>query len=150
MLMGEARSHTSSSKTTMKRLLKRLLWLVTGFLVISAVTVAVLVLFFSTAPVPAATLTAKYGQAPSQFLTLPGGTVAHYRDYAATTGEARAPILVLLHGSNSSLHTWEPWAQRLRGTMRVVTVDLPGHGLTGATAEADYSANGMVEFVDTF
>ena len=134
----------------MKRLLKRLLWLVTGLLVISAVTVAVLVLFFSTPPVPAATLTAKYGQAPSQFLTLPSGTVAHYRNYAGTTSGAQAPILVLLHGSNSSLHTWEPWAHRLHGTMRVVTVDLPGHGLTGATVEHDYSIEGMVNFVDSF
>src|SRR5262245_29123423 len=134
----------------MKRLLKRLFWLVTGLLVIAAAGVAVLVLFFPTPPVPAATLTAKYGQAPSQFSTLPGGTVAHYRDYAAATGDARAPILVLLHGSNSSLHTWEPWAQRLHGTMRVVTVDLPGHGLTGATMEHDYSIEGMVNFVDSF
>src|SRR5215831_13833379 len=111
----------------MKSILKKLFWLVAGLLVIAAATLGVLVLFFSTPEVPAATLLAKYGQPPSQFLTLPGGTVAHYRDYAPVTGDSQAPILVLLHGSNSSLHTWEPWAQRLRATLHVVTVDLPGH-----------------------
>src|SRR5216684_2404132 len=35
-------------------------------------------------------------------------------------------------------------------TMRVVTVDLPGHGLTGATVENDYSQAGMVAFVENF
>jgi pimeloyl-ACP methyl ester carboxylesterase len=34
--------------------------------------------------------------------------------------------------------------------MRVVTVDLPGHGLTGATVEGDYSQEGMVAFVESF
>jgi pimeloyl-ACP methyl ester carboxylesterase len=134
----------------MKKLLKRLLWVVLGLLVLAAVSLGVLLLFFSTPEVPAATLAAKYGQPPSQFLKLPGGTVAHYRDYAAGSGDKAAPVLVLLHGSNASLHTWELWAQRLRPTMRVVTVDLPGHGLTGATVEGDYSMEGMVGFVDSF
>jgi pimeloyl-ACP methyl ester carboxylesterase len=138
----------------MKKFFKRLLWTIVGLAVFVAAAVGVLLLFFSTPEVPAANLAAKYGQPPSQFLKLPGGTVAHYRDYPAATGDKikndDAPILVLLHGSNASLHTWEPWAQRLRPTMRVVSVDLPGHGLTGATAEGDYSTEGMVAFVDSF
>lgn len=134
----------------MKKFLKRLLWTIVGVVVLVAAGLGVLLLFFSTPEVPAATLAAKYGQPPSQFLRLPGGTVAHYRDYPAATGDKDAPTLVLLHGSNASLHTWEPWAQRLRPTMRVVSVDLPGHGLTGATVEGDYSAEGMVAFVDSF
>jgi pimeloyl-ACP methyl ester carboxylesterase len=137
----------------MKRLLKKLLWIIAGLLVVVVAGLGVLLLFFSTPEVPAATLAAKYGQPPSQFLKLPGGTIAHYRDYPAAASNkdaAEAPILVLLHGSNASLHTWEPWAQRLRGTMRVVTVDLPGHGLTGATVEGDYSTEGMVAFVESF
>lgn len=134
----------------MKRLLKCLLWIAGGLVVVIAAGFAILLLFFSTPEVPAATLAAKYGQAPSQFLKLPSGTVAHYRDYVPATNDSNAPMLVLLHGSNASLHTWEPWAQRLRGSMRVVTVDLPGHGLTGATVEGDYSTDGMVAFVDAF
>lgn len=134
----------------MTRLLKKLFWIVAAFVVVVIAGLGVLLLFFRTPEVPAATLAAKYGQPPSQFLNLPGGTVAHYRDYPAMNHDKREPILVLLHGSNASLHTWEPWAQRLKTTMRVVTVDLPGHGLTGATVEGDYSTDGMVAFVDSF
>ena len=129
--------------------MKIVLKIIGALLLLVVVGVAVLLLFFSTPEVPEAVLMAKYGQAPSQFLTLPSGTRVHYRDYAPATGDS-ARTLVLLHGSNASLHTWEPWAHRLRETMRVVTVDLPGHGLTGATVEADYSPQGMVEFVESF
>jgi pimeloyl-ACP methyl ester carboxylesterase len=134
----------------MRKFLKRLLWTIIGLVLVLAVGLGVLLLFFSTPEVPAATLAAKYGQPPSQVLKLPGGTVAHYRDYPAANSAKPVPILVLLHGSNASLHTWEPWAQRLRPFMRVVSVDLPGHGLTGATVEGDYSTEGMVAFVDSF
>jgi len=57
---------------------------------------------------------------------------------------------VLLHGSNSSLHTWEPWARTLSTTFRVVTLDLPGHGLTGPVPGDDYSPDGMAAFLDEF
>jgi len=130
--------------------MKTFLRIIVGLVIAAAVGIGVLLLFFSTPEVPAATLIARYGQPPSQFLKLPGGTVAHYRDYAAASGNKDAPVLVLLHGSNASLHTWEPWAHRLQPTMRVVSVDLPGHGLTGATVEGDYSTEGMVAFVDSF
>jgi pimeloyl-ACP methyl ester carboxylesterase len=130
--------------------MKKFLWTIGGLFLFVIAGVCVLVLFFPTPEAPEATLIAKYGQPPSQFLKLPGGTVAHYRDYPAATAGNGAPILVLLHGSNASLHTWEPWAHQLQATMRVVSVDLPGHGLTGATVERDYSADGMVAFVDNF
>jgi pimeloyl-ACP methyl ester carboxylesterase len=59
-------------------------------------------------------------------------------------------VLVLLHGSNASLHTWEPWVKLLGDRFRVVTVDLPGHGLTVVPDEYPLSAEGMADFVDTF
>ena len=31
----------------------------------------------------------------------------------------------------------------------MITLDLPGHGLTGPTVEGDYSIDGMARFVDT-
>ncbi|MGB8841626.1 MAG: alpha/beta fold hydrolase [Aliidongia sp.] len=97
--------------------------------------------------VPAAELDQRYGAPPSQFLTLPSGTRVHYRDRAGPDG---APVIVLVHGSNASLHTWEPWAAQFAGKLRVVSVDLPGHGLTGATVEQDYSIAGMAGFLDAF
>lgn len=96
--------------------------------------------------VPRAEAAARYGGPPSRFVTLISGAAAHYRAY----GPEDAPVLLLLHGSNASLHTWEPWAERLAGEFRVVTVDLPGHGLTGAVPGADYSQKGMAGFVLEF
>ncbi|MGP0061225.1 MAG: alpha/beta fold hydrolase [Beijerinckiaceae bacterium] len=105
-------------------------------------------LYFAAVPdISAVELDQRYATPPSQFLTLPGGTRVHYRDRPALTG---APVIMLVHGSNASLLTWEPWAKRLAGRLRVVSVDLPGHGLTGASVEADYSIVGMADFLAAF
>ena len=39
--------------------------------------------------------------------------------------------IVLLHGTSASLHTWEGWAHTLKAQRRVISLDLPGFGLTG-------------------
>lgn len=78
--------------------------------------------------IPWATLEAKYANAESQWVDLPGGIRAHYRDQ----GNPDGPVLVLVHGFAASLHTWEPWVQRLGKDYRIVTLDLPGFGLTRA------------------
>jgi pimeloyl-ACP methyl ester carboxylesterase len=75
-----------------------------------------------------------YARAPSQFVDVLGLRL-HVRD----TGPRDAPTLILLHGFGSSLHTWEPWALALEGRFRVVRLDLPGAGLTGADPSGDYS-----------
>jgi len=98
---------------------------------------------FSTPDIPRATLEAKYAAPPSQFLLLPDGSRAHVRD----RGPRGAPVLVLVHGSDCSLFDWEPWATRLDGNFRVVTMDMPGYGLTGAVPSGDYSQEAMVAFV---
>ena len=77
---------------------------------------------------------------------LPDGARAHYRE----RGDKAAPTLLLLHGSNASLLTWEPWSKNLSDKFHVVSVDLQGHGLTGAVPNGDYSQEGMVEFVVEF
>jgi pimeloyl-ACP methyl ester carboxylesterase len=100
-------------------------------------------LYFSDPDIPRATLEAKYATPPSQFVRLPDGSRAHVRD----RGPRNAPALVLIHGNLVSLFTWERWASRLDDTFRVVTMDLPGHGLTGAVPSGDYTQKGMVEFV---
>lgn len=96
--------------------------------------------------IPRAELTALYGGPDSQFVQLASGGRAHYRD----RGPRDAPVLLLLHGSNASLHTWEPWAAELAGPFRVVTVDLPGHGLTGAVPDGVYTQKAMAGFVLEF
>jgi len=116
-----------------------------AFLIGLAIVVAALVgayFYFSVPEIPRAALEAKYGVPPSEFLTLADGARVHYRD----RGPKNAPVLVLIHGSNASLFTWEPWTKRLDDSFRVVAIDMPGHGLTGAVPSNDYSQGGMVEF----
>ncbi len=93
--------------------------------------------------IPRSSLEMRYAKPPSQFLVLPGNIRAHIRDWGPRDGQP----LVLIHGSTDSLITWEPWISRLRDTFRIITPDLPGHGLTGAVADSDYSEEGMVRFI---
>ncbi len=83
---------------------------------------------------PRAALEARYATAPSQFLELDGVRL-HLRD----TGPRTAPPVLFLHGFGSSLHTWEEVAAGLDRDFRVLRLDLPGFGLTGADATGDYS-----------
>jgi pimeloyl-ACP methyl ester carboxylesterase len=103
-------------------------------------------IYFSEPSIPRATLEAKYALPPSKFMMLPDGARAHYRDQ----GPRNAQVLLLIHGSNSSLLTWEPWVKRLSDSFRIVTVDMPGHGLTGVVPNEDYSQEGMVKFTKEF
>lgn len=91
--------------------------------------------------IPYAELEAKYASPASRFMTLPDGTRAHYRD------QGQGPTIVLLHGFSASLHTWEPWVERLSGDYRVVSIDLPGHGLTRTPVGYATSTEGNVAFV---
>ncbi len=87
---------------------------------------------------------AKYGGPASQFITLQPGLTVHVRD----EGRRYGPVLVLIHGSNSSLHTWEPWVKRLGGQYRIVSLDLPGHGLTGRHPSGEYDYPVFIDVVD--
>jgi pimeloyl-ACP methyl ester carboxylesterase len=80
---------------------------------------------------------AKYGNSPVLRTQASG---MRYRD----DGNPNGPVLLLLHGANSSLQTWEPMVAALADQFRLVSFDQHGHGLTGAQAEHDYSAQTRV------
>lgn len=91
----------------------------------------------------AESLQARWASAPSRFIEVDGLSV-HLRD----EGPRDDPLpIVLLHGTSASLHTWDGWAEALRGERRVVRMDLPGFGLTGPRADSDYSIAAYVRFV---
>ena len=79
-------------------------------------------------------LEARYAAPPSSFVQA-AGLRMHVRD----TGPRAAPAVLLLHGFGSSLQTWDALAQGLEGQFRVLRIDLPGAGLTGADPSGDYS-----------
>lgn len=70
---------------------------------------------------------AKYGNEASRYLSLPDGQTIHYRD----EGNPQGPAMLLVHGGGASLHTWQSLIDRLGGDYRIITLDLPGHGLSG-------------------
>lgn len=86
----------------------------------------------------------KYGQSPSQFVEIANGTTVHLRDEGPRDG---LPI-VLLHGSNADIYTWQPWVDALKDEYRLIRFDQVGHGLTGADPDGDYSISGYVADVD--
>ena len=94
--------------------------------------------------VPFETLEAAYGLRDSQFLTLAPGELVHYTD----TGPRDAPVIVLIHGFSSSLHTWEAWRGPLSARYRVISLDLPGHGLTRMPAGTQVTIGAMANVVD--
>ncbi|MCY1528956.1 hypothetical protein D9M68_640790 [compost metagenome] len=76
----------------------------------------------------------RWAPAPSQFVAIEGMQV-HVRDEGPR--DDSAPLL-LLHGTSASLHTWEAWATALKTQRRVISLDLPGFGLTGPFPDGDY------------
>ncbi len=92
----------------------------------------------------AAAMKAKYGGGASRFVELEPGLNVHYRD----EGKSDGPAVILVHGSNASLHTWEPWVARLGKDYRIVSLDLPGHGLTGSYPGGVYDYPVFVDVVN--
>ncbi|MEM6514400.1 MAG: alpha/beta fold hydrolase, partial [Pseudomonadota bacterium] len=85
----------------------------------------------------------KWAGEPSRFLPVQGMNV-HVRDEGPVDS---GTTIALIHGTASSLHTWDGWADALSENHRVVRFDLPGFGLTGPHPADDYSIEAYVEFV---
>lgn len=109
-------------------------------------TVLIITLLFVKRDIPLNELKAKYAGTPSQFISLQGMDV-HYRD----EGNPQDTLpLVLLHGTSSSLHTYDEWTKELIKTRRVIRMDLPAFGLTGPHPTRDYSMERYADFINEF
>lgn len=85
-------------------------------------------------------LSAKYITTASSFMEIDGVEV-HYRD------EGEGFPIVLIHGTGASLHTWDAWVNRLKNTHRVIRLDLPAYGLTGADLQQRYASSDYVTLI---
>lgn len=88
-------------------------------------------------------LAARWALAPSQFIEVDGMQV-HIRDQGPR--DDPNPI-ILIHGLAASLHTWQDWTAGLQAKHRVISIDLPGFGLTGPSVEGDYQLSAYVRFM---
>ncbi len=79
-------------------------------------------------PVTQEQLRAKYAQPGSRYVTLKGVEI-HYMD------EGKGPAILMIHGSNSSLKTYDKIAAALKGRYRVIRYDIPPAGLSGPVSD---------------
>ncbi len=87
-----------------------------------------------------------YGSPKNAYVSALGVNL-HYQD----TGPSKNAIPILfLHGFGASLQTWDTWAQALSEDCRVISVDLPGFGLTGEDPSGIYTDQRSVEVLEAF
>ena len=84
-----------------------------------------------------------YVNSNSKFMELDSRKI-HFRD------EGNGYPIILLHGTGSSLHTWDSWTKELLKTHRVIRIDLPGFGLTGQDSLKRYSSMDYVNLLNDF
>ncbi len=114
----------------MKRWLMRFAFALVGSLGLLAIVLATLL----RPDLPLEPLLDRYTNEHSQWIEIDGLSV-HLRDQ----GNPEGPPILLLHGTFASLHTWEGWVEELGDRYRLISLDLPGFGLTGPHPQGDYS-----------
>jgi pimeloyl-ACP methyl ester carboxylesterase len=97
--------------------------------------------YFKTGDIAYAELERRYTNPASKFVDLPSGVRMHYRDQ----GNPQGRTLLLIHGFSVSLETWEAWVKLLSSDYRLVSLDLPGHGLTRTPADYQPSLTGFAD-----
>ena len=105
---------------------------------------------FSERDIPKDKITVKYANRASVFMHLMGMDV-HYRDEGFLMDSIP---LVLIHGTSSSLHTWDSLTSIFCADSsfkkRIIRLDMPGFGLTGPSPENVYTHNYFSTFLDSF
>ena len=111
------------------------------YLTLSFFILLVIVVYSGTyLDIPRDKLEAKYASGASEFLNLKNGSRIHYRD----EGDLYKPAIILLHGFNGSLFNFERMVPLLSKELRLISIDLPGFGLTGAIPSMDYSTQNSI------
>jgi len=112
----------------------------TKILVVFSAILAIAFLILRVADTDVELMVAKYGREAVRIDDGVGGTL-YYRDQ----GPSNAPVLLLLHGSNASMHTWDDVINKLKDRYRLISYDQHGHGLTGPHPKHDYSASAKID-----
>jgi pimeloyl-ACP methyl ester carboxylesterase len=115
-----------------------------GWLTLLLIAAAIVYIFLNRVPDRSVEeLKTQWAPAPSQFVEIAGMQV-HLRDEGPR--DDLTPI-VLLHGTSSSLHTWDGWVNALKSERRVIRFDMPAFGLTGPSPDNNYSIENYARVV---
>ncbi|HEV7690524.1 MAG TPA: alpha/beta fold hydrolase [Hyphomonadaceae bacterium] len=126
--------------------MKRFIRIVLGVVAAAAVALFVAWLVLRRDDIPYATLEKTYAHPADAFVELKSGVRVHYR----IEGKADGETILLLHGIGGDLDVWSGWVGELGAQYRIVSIDLPGHGLTRAPEGYEASIPGFVEVVEEF
>lgn len=85
----------------------------------------------------------KYTYETSRFIKIDDLDI-HYCD------EGEGDVVLLIHGTFSSLHSFDDWNEILKTRYRVIRMDLPGFGLTGPHPDHLYSIDDYSNFFNDF
>ena len=110
------------------------------------VFIVLIISFFGYQNIPLDQLKIKYTDSSSSFVLVDGMDI-HYKDQG---NKKDSTPIVLIHGTGSSLHTYDHWTNELIKNHRVIRMDLPGYGITGPFPNRDYSYNNYVAFLKVF
>lgn len=132
----------STYRTDNMRLLLKFIGYLVGLLATLLLTAGIV---YYRKDIPVETLKAKYADTDSKFMNLMGMTV-HYKEEGNPNDSVP---LVLLHGTASSLFTWDSSVTILKTQHRIIRFDLPAFALTGPNPERDYSFAYYTRFVDS-
>ncbi len=121
-------------------MLKRLFKVLTYFFLGTIALLVILGVIWYQSDIPVQDLEPKYFTAESRYLIV-GEDKIHVREMGSGTP------LFLLHGSFASLHTWAGWQNELSSNFKTISLDFPGHGLTGPSATLSYTTEDFGKLV---
>lgn len=85
----------------------------------------------------------QYSDADSRYVTI-HDIELHYKD------EGSGPVLLMIHGSQSTLRTYDRITELLKDEYRIIRLDMPGFGLSGAVPAETARTVKPVEMVEGF
>jgi pimeloyl-ACP methyl ester carboxylesterase len=102
-------------------------------------------------PGPAHSTGAARGELPANLAAVtttcaPGQSSA---DCVAAGPPGYTPTLVMIHGFSASTRDWDDWIRILGPHYRIISIDLPGHGLTSAPKGYKASIDGYADLIDS-
>ena len=93
--------------------------------------------------IPRNDVVSKHAKGNSEFIELDDGSLIHIRDEGNKDGKT----LVMVHGFNGSLFNFETMTPFLKDQFRILSLDLPAHGLTGSVKSNLYSYDGFYKVI---